>query len=174
MKKNKHARPCLMMVAGVFVLAAPNAQADGQAFFPANQQTQQADTPTPDVQAPMDATAPQDAVVTPQEPVDPLLTTHEAAVECALAQIVETAGQHHRAVGNPLNATYKAGLCAGKIQSFILTAQAAHPSCFPKISLEEGISMFMKWAEAHRNQGGSSFLDGFERAFAESVPCMRK
>jgi len=147
------------MAAGMFVLGPSGARAQEQALFPNTPQAM-----APQGQGNTESTS----------PVDPTLTTHETAVECALAKIVEDAGQRHLSMGNSLTTIYQAGLCSGKIQTYILAAQAQNPSCFPRISMEEGINIFVKWAEANLNQGGALYLDGFKAAFEESVPCMKK
>jgi hypothetical protein len=56
----------------------------------------------------------------------------------------------------------------------MLNAQSENPSCFPKISMEEGIHIFVKWAEAHPDEGATPYPDGFKKAFEDAVPCLKK
>jgi hypothetical protein len=114
---------------------------------------------------------PPSAVVSPvATPVDSSLTTYEAAVECATSIMVEL----HKNFVHPKDAVFKAGLCAGKVQTYMLTAQSANPGCFPKISLEEGIGIFVKWSEAHRGEGDKPYPEGLKAAFTDAVPCLKK
>lgn len=97
------------------------------------------------------------------------LSTHQAAVECATAIIIE----QHKRFANARDAAFKAGLCAGKIQSYMLRAQEEQPSCFPAISLEEGINIFVKWADTHLSEGDSPYPQGIRKAFEGAVPCLK-
>ncbi len=106
--------------------------------------------------------------------VDPSISVQEMAVECALAQAAETAGEHRRPLSNPLGTAFKAGLCTGKVQTYMLTAQSDNPSCFPKISMEEGIAIFVKWAAANPNRASDGYIEGLKAAFDDAVPCLRK
>jgi len=121
-------------------------------------------------QAPALFADPTNAHAAPASTVDPSLTTYEAAVECATAKLVEQRGTF----ANAKDAAFKAGACTGKIQSFMLDAQARYPDCFPRISLEEGIAIFVKWAEGNKALGGEAFPSGLRKAFEEAVPCMKK
>lgn len=129
-------------------------------------------TVTPAPAATADASPPinqQPAVET-----DPSLTVTEAGVECALAQVAEEAGKLHRRINDPLTTAFKAGLCTGKVQTYMLAVQTENPACFPKISLEEGIAIFIKWAAANPGQGQSLYTSGLKAAFEDAVPCLKK
>lgn len=97
-------------------------------------------------------------------------STYEAAVECATAVMAEEKKQFT----NVRDAAFKAGLCTGKVQTYMLNAGAEDPGCFPKISLEEGINIFVKWTEEHPDEGASDYTDGIRKAFEDAVPCLKK
>ncbi len=105
---------------------------------------------------------------------DPTLTTHETAVECAMALIVESAGQRHVQLSDPLGNSFKAGLCVGKMQTFMMRIKADNPDCFPKYELDDAMRLFVKWVEAHPQEGSTPYLDGFKEAFEDAVPCLKK
>jgi hypothetical protein len=95
-------------------------------------------------------------------------------VECATAILVESAGKQGQQFDNPAAVAFKAGVCTGKIQTYMLAAQAAHPDCFPRIGLEEGIRLFVKWVEAHPGEGATPYPQGMREAFEDTVPCLKK
>ncbi len=109
----------------------------------------------------------------PAEIVLGTTSTRQTAVECATAELVEQASQQHKLVGNVVTSVYSAGVCTGKMQTFMLIAQRENPNCFPKISLEDGISIFVKWADAHPAQYNTGYISGFSEAFAEMAPCLK-
>ena len=107
-------------------------------------------------------------------PDDPTLTTHETAVECAMALIVQSASDRHVQLADPAGNSFKAGLCTGKIQSYMLRARAENPDCFPKYGLDDAMRLFVKWVEAHPQEGTLLYPEGFKQAFEDAVPCLKK
>lgn len=109
-----------------------------------------------------------------ENPTDPSLSVDAAGAECIIALAMEKAGQQHKSFPDPIDAAFKAGLCTGKMQTYMLRAQAENTACFPKISLEEGMSIFVKWATANPGQSSLDYLTGYKMAFESAIPCLKK
>jgi hypothetical protein len=102
------------------------------------------------------------------------VSVRQAAIECAVAQKVEQMGREGQFPSNMIDAVFEAGQCSGKVQTFMLVAQTEYPNCFPKISLEEGISIFVNWAAAHNDAASENYVAGMTEAFAQTVPCLKR